>query len=713
VKVEREVERRRPGTGISYSYTTHHFIIEDWDFEEIHWRRWAMLAEQDPNLWGRVVERIMAQHEAYWSNAKSARVLQVATTGRTASITRDPLPPAWILRLQELPCLPDRRGFYLKPSELLLRTPETEPYMDVEPFLHVRLDRESVRPLFLLLGARTTPTGPDRVLECLRALAKAEKPPIHEVEKWYRSLDQMLDNCSTSDQSSIKSAFHDDKIVFTDNATWTTLRGVFLSADEEDVPGAGVIRASVRDLALWRKLGIAERPTIDLAIEWLSQLPSGASLAECDARRVRALLARHASRIWNDCGHWLNLAVEWVPVATLDYALTMQTLVPWSHLHEGVKQRTADLQRLSGEVAEAPPFSTLPRLGNLIEERFHRIPLMKNGSLRRDWLNQLGEELKRIELDDQDETGQIRVRAALLAETTWQITPMLEIVPYINGVPAGTPRRADAIWLDKVLYIEDRPIAKLARAVSRELGRVFKRPEILEAFKFCFDRTPEFVTQYLEENFKLIPRKNLPNREDGTSTSSGIAVSPIDLSQPPSDVVGSDNGGSGGFDGCASPDQVEGEGEILELTGGGDHGGSDDAPPRKAPHPPKPRQLSIIERFACAHGFRKDGDDRFLRADGNWMSRPHGERFWERRTSTGELVRNYWPKDHCLQLEPLQLDADVWWQIEQSPAVYSLILSNEIGEAIEIPGKRLCAMREAGELTFYPATYRVVYGASH
>jgi ABC-2 type transport system ATP-binding protein len=27
----------------------------------------------------------------------------------------------------------------------------------------------------------------------------AEKPPIHEVEKWYRRLDQMMDTCSTAD----------------------------------------------------------------------------------------------------------------------------------------------------------------------------------------------------------------------------------------------------------------------------------------------------------------------------------------------------------------------------------------------------------------------------------------------------------------------------------------------------------------------------------
>ena len=213
------------------------------------------------------------------------------------------------------------------------------------------------RPLFLLLGARNTPTGPDRLLDCLRALAMAEKPPVHEVEKWYRRLDQMIDTCSTEDLAKIKKALDEEKIVLTEGVVWTTLPGVFLCSDEEDVPGAEVVRASVRDLALWRKLGIAERPTVELAIRWLNQLPSAETLSQSDLRRVRALLPRHASRIWYECGHWLNLSSEWAPVNSLSYALTMQALVPWSHLHEGVKQKTADLQRLSVEITEAPPFS--------------------------------------------------------------------------------------------------------------------------------------------------------------------------------------------------------------------------------------------------------------------------------------------------------------------------------------------------------------------
>jgi hypothetical protein len=84
--------------------------------------------------------------------------------------------------------------------------------MDVEPFVHGLLDRETTRPLLDLLGVRSTPTGPDRLLECLRALAKAKQPPVHEVEKWYRRLDQMVETCSTTDFQKIKQAFRSERL---------------------------------------------------------------------------------------------------------------------------------------------------------------------------------------------------------------------------------------------------------------------------------------------------------------------------------------------------------------------------------------------------------------------------------------------------------------------------------------------------------------------
>ena len=93
--------------------------------------------------------------------------------------------------------------------------------------------------------------------------------------------------------------------------------------------------------------------------------------------------------------------------------------------------------------------------------------------------------------------------ARALTETHWQTTRELEIIAYIDGKPAGTPRRVDAIWAYGMLHAEDKPLAKLARAVAPELGRSFRNSDIIDAIKLCFDRPQEFVTDDMEGTFTL------------------------------------------------------------------------------------------------------------------------------------------------------------------------------------------------------------------
>ena len=719
--VEAELLRRGVSRAPFYSYVTNHFRVEDWDFEEIHWRRWSALAKEDPGIWGRIVDRLLGQPGASWAKAKDARVSQVATTGNTRSISNEPPLPTWILRLRDLPCLRDTRGFYRKPAELLRRTPETESLMDVEPFIHGLLDNEATRPLLKLLGVREVPTGPDRLLDCLRALAMSDQPPVHEVEKWYRRLDQLSEACSTTDLANVKAAFRDEKIILSEGAGWTNAAGVFLSSDEEAMPDTAVVRAGVRDLMLWRKIGIADRPTADLAIQWLLGQPSGEVLSQDDARRVRALLPRHPRRIWSECQHWLNLSGAWVSVDTLSYSLSMQSLVSWKHLHEGIKQKTADLQPLPAEVSAALPFSGLPHLAGRIEERLHSTLRIPAGAERWPWLNQLGVELRRIELDDTSEQDRVRKLAADLANTIWQTAPGLEIIPYIDGTPAGTPRRAEAVWLGGVLYVEDRPLSKLARAVAQELGRAFRRQDLADAIKLCFDRPPAFVTEYLEENFKLGPQE-LPAVPIATGQSAtGEPGTPITnndselaATNPPADNAADQDDGEGTTIHLEEPDNgAESDTQSTDADIPQDPESHHDSLPR----PPlihKPAKLSIIERFARAKGYQRDGAERFFHSDGSWIARAHDARFpWERRAAGGDLVCYYWPKEHCLELHALQIEADIWGLLDHSPDSYSLVLSDAQGEPVEVSGTRLRAMLDGREIKLYPASYRLVIDHEH
>ncbi|MGF7007314.1 sacsin N-terminal ATP-binding-like domain-containing protein [Aminobacter sp. BE322] len=703
-----EVQARGARSALYYPYVTNQFVVEDWDFPADYWRHWEGLAKTDAGIWAKIVGKILDQRDIYWSRAVNARFSQVATTGSTRSVSSDRLLTDWLLKLRAKPCLPDTRNMIQLPADLVRRTPETEALIDVEPFVHGLLDRETTRPLLDLLGVRCTPSGPGRLLDRLRALAKSDRAPAHEVEKWYRRLDQMLDGCSTVDAQNIRTAFKAEKLILAQDGTWVTSGGIFLAGDEEDVPGAAVVRASVLDLSLWHRVGVADRPSADLALQWLGTLASGKGLSTDDARRVRTLLVRYPTRIWEECGHWLNLVGEWASVETLAYGLSMQTLFRWSHLHEWVKRKTADFQRLSGEVVQAPPFSALPALSDLVEEHFNQPSLLVGMDDRRAWLTAFGNQLGRIELADAGETERVRALAEAIAATSWVQTPKLEVVPYLDGVPAGTARLTDILWLERKLFVSPLSKAKLAKRVPEEIGRSLSS-DIRAALAYAFERSPEDIREYLEENFTLGPEHIVaapivevePAAERGDDDSvDQIAEDARNDAEP---IDADDLHPAEEDESAPQPEPVSPTGEpdreLIETEVA--------TKPRAAPKPPRP---SVMTRFALAQGYKADGEDRFFHADGSWIGRANGTRFpWERRAAGGEVLRHYYPKDHCLEHEPLQLEADLWGLLDQKPDLYSFILINPEGGPVEMTGARLRALRDGGELTIHPATYRLVY----
>jgi hypothetical protein len=721
-KIESEVRARGSSGSITFQYKTDHFQLVDWNFDATCWRHWRSLAAANADIWAKIAERIIGQPTAFWTKARSASALHVASTGNVRSITADALVPAWVLALRDLACLRDTHGFCRKPSDLLRRTPETESLIDVEPFIHASLDREATRPLLDVLGVRSTPTGPDRLLACLRSLAVVEKPPAHEVERWYRRLDQLMNACSTAELQAIKACFWSEKLILTDRGVWASASSVFLTADEEDVPGAAVVRQSVEDLSLWRKIGIAERPTAELAIQWLKELPSGQRLQQSEAPRVRALLVRYPARIWLECGHWLNLAGEWVRVESVAYALTMQSLIPWSHLHEWVKQKTADLQRLPVDVTTAPPFSALPLLSDRVEDRFQHEPKKSRDLGRVAWLCALGEELMRVDLGDAAQTERVREQAAELSKTTWLVTSDLELLPYIDGTPAGTPRRADVLWVDRVLYTIDLSKAKLARRVPEEVARSFNRPEIKAALDYSFERSPDDIRAYLGENFTLsargyappdtdngAPVSEAPSADDPAETPQGLGAL---VSEPATESSAS----TGETAACGPAPREDasamGDNEVGHDEPPADEEGELVVRPRS---PQKPSKPHIIERFALARGFKRDGDERFYHEDGSWIAKVNGSTFpWERRNSAGDIVRYYWPREHCLDLEPLEVESEVWGLIDKTPGTYAFVLATAAGDPIEVLGAQLRALLATGVLKLYPAAYRLVLeGEAH
>ena len=274
-------------------------------------------------------------------------------------------------------------------------------------------------------------------------------------------------------------------------------------------------------------------------------------------------------------------------------------------------------------------------------------------------------------------------------------------------MPAGTARLTDILWLDRKLFVSPLSKAKLAKRVPEEIGKSLSA-DIRAALAYAFERSPDDIRDYLEENFTLGPEQ--------------VVAAPVVEAQP--SVVPTDDHGIGEADEDAYGHAAPVDGDHPDLS-------EADAPAARAPEPsakePEPELIgtemairprpaarpprpSVMARFALRQGYKADGEDRFFHSDGSWIGRGNGARFpWERRSAGGEILRHYYPKDHCLEHEPLQLEADVWGLLDQKPDLYSFILINPEGEPVEMTGVRLRALRDGGELTIHPATYRLVY----
>ena len=563
------------------------------------------------------------------------------------------------------------------------------------------------------LGVHSTPPGPGSLFKRIRALSMVESPPTNEVEKWYRSLDKLSENCSTEDRQAILHAFQTEKLILTQNGEWETSRGVFLSSSEDDIPNAEVVRSSVKHLSLWEKVGVGDRPTEDLAIEWLKTLPTDTVLVQRDIRRIGSCLARNPSRMWKECGNWLNLTGEWVPVESLSYALTMQSLVTWSHLHPWVKQKTADLRQLPTDTTNNSPFSRLTPLLGLIEERLCSAESPRQTSKEQPWITTFGKVLLRIDLDSEDVETRIHQLAERLARTKWRESHEIRVMPYIDGTPAGTDRKVDVVWINESLYVKSIPEAKLAQRVPVEIGKAFACDDIKAALDYSFGRSAHQVREYLEANFNLRPEdyldegktmENLPDgmRKDGEVSENSRPLGQIESYRSSSidepSVVGSN------YD--------DTETSTFGVTEGQpDVNGRNDKVQSKLKRTPKPAEPTFLDRFASAHGFRPGPNGRFVHSDGSWIAKLNSSSFpWELHTADGNLVRFYQPHDHCLQQKPLRIEADTWGLLKANPSIYALILTDVEGNAVEVSGTSLFEMVNQRELTLYPANYRLVYG---
>jgi hypothetical protein len=328
------------------------------------------------------------------------------------------------------------------------------------------------------------------------------------------------------------------------------------------------------------------------------------------------------------------------------------------------------------------------------------------------WLQALGSGLSRIVTDSDERTQKIRENACRLAATAWQTTAVLETVPYLDGTPAGTARPNEVLWDGKTLYVVDRPVTRLLRQIARELARPFDDPEIEDAIKFCIDRAPEHVTEYLEQNFTLAEPQDAANTM--TEAKSPEDAEPDESHEPASQATESSDQQQTYAQLSEEHDQDASD-DPLPPADQNDGEDSEDATPEVRPSPmrhanPRPKSQSLIDRFAKSEGFTREANgERYFHPDGRWIQKQAGMPFpWEMYSADGHLVKCMLVREHCLVREPLQIASEIWDACRKAPDSHSLIVATVDGKPQELTGTGLVAMVSEGKLVLYPATYRVV-----
>lgn len=663
-------------------YRPKRYTFYDWDFPRGHWEYWKERAETEPDIWGRLFKNYLADPNA-WNYALSSEVRRDTKGGKEETLIDSGLVPVWILRLRTVPCLPDTHGNFHQPASLLRRTPQTIPLLEVETFIDEKLDTEKNRPLLDLLGVSTSPTDHHQILERIRALAKASKPPVYELVKWYHRLDSLYNDLSSENHQSIAIAFSNEDLIYSQEGGWHSSKSIYITANENDVPDAPIIYHEAGRLSLWRKIGVEERPTAELAINWLKELPSGDKISSSDLRRVRSLLGRYSFRIYETCKHWLNLSGEWMPVEDLHYSRSMQSLVRYADLHEWVKSQTADLEMLNRESAGEAPFTAWPTLASQLEKRPEDERIWGE-QVSYPWLDALSKILTYVHLPDEEKTKQAQSLARRLSATVIEVVDTLRVTPYLDGTPAGMPEEEALAWIGEKLYVTTLPKAKLVKQLADTLAGVFGWPDLREIISYCYARSEQDIVEYLNENLT------------------------ISLEEEQQEVVGPGEEQNEGSDNHSLPEDML-PGNVEELGGLPQRKGEPKPKtPRKPRKAPENELLPLIERYALQNGYRKILSQYYRHRDGRSLSKPDGVFHWQISLPDASFVRYLWVKEHCLQAKPLEIPSEVWHLLEQDPIHHAFILEDEKGNPAELLGTYVTELKAEGKITIHPATYRLV-----
>jgi hypothetical protein len=699
-----------------YPYSSGDFYLEDWGIDNDVVSHWKRVESVRPDISAKAIVNVLKGPAHEWEEKLSAVAWQNGRVYRKQVSTQG-IPAEWIVLYRSKACLPDTHGTLRQPTELLLRTPDTEPLMGVEPFVQSDLDTLGNRRLLDLLGVRSTPSGSKKIIERLEALSKATDALrlVVDISKLYEALDRIVARCAPAELQTAVDSFATKPLILSETGEWMTAGEISIFAGEDNQ--APAIHHAFQALAMWPRLGVAERPAFERTLNWLRTLPSGERVDAAASSRVRLILKREPQRVWAECGHWLSLDQTWEPIQRLVNRQTMQNLAKWEGLAPAVKRITADLRMLSEIIWQRPPFAELRDLSDVVEFQVTEVR-EAGGKVDKPWLTELGSGLCRVRFEDEGRTAHVRRTAERLRQTAWKPFNRLEVTPYVDGTPAGTPITPRVLWQDVNLYVAANvSAAKLHKELADELARPFGDRSIQEAIVACIEHDAEYVAEYLADQFELEEQPDLPNAGQDNATGGKQALGGEAKKTPPG-VEGTDKtapGTSEGAGAAAADNDEDRDDEDADREDGTDaleatnesSAGSDEADSTKTRKPPAPPKPELMDRYAAIQGFKwHAGEKCYYHLDGRWIEKAETPFHWIEMSSGGDPMRRFWVQEQTLT-HGVEVPAEVWSLIRSEPKTSALLVRDGVEAPVVLTGEELIALQVEKQITLYPSRYLI------
>jgi hypothetical protein len=665
------------------------FVFTDWNWAPEICDHWSQLERASGgSVWREIGWAVVRG----WSDLLDKRTkVEIHEHGYKNVYRRSvQVPATWLHEIRNRPCVLDSRGKARVAAELLRRTPDTLPLLDVEDFVHDRWDSTESQRALEVLGARSQATDASRLLDRVRALSQSPDPPMGPLRDLYRAIERVLPRLPADRARALVGAFAVEYLIRTESA-WE--RSGFCFRDNPgSIPGVSVLHPDVRDvIGLWESLKIASQPSAADALRWFGSLSCDAPLSDPVRNAARKVLASYPQDAWNCEKRWLNLQGRLMPISDIRWGSLDGRAIPG--LFASVRKETADFSMLDPARIHNLA-ATVPRLlDNAIERRILGYVTAKGAPAGEQlWVQALGQVLSRMKDGEADEAAvqADQLSGARLAQTNWVSVEGLRVQPYLDGVPAGAQAELLIAWIGEHLYVRGDSMRGYKQVVQ-ELSKGFVSQQALSAIRDCVGRDPKWIHAYAEEYLSL--GAQAPPDEAAPPPA---AVKPVDADIPISVFPETET---------PQTTKPESPSEVSEDGQAKPPGESDTTPPVRKPSTPKDlSKFDRLENFLASRGFRwDDNQGLFVHPDGSVVRRCEGVFPWE--LATADRVNPLWLAATSLSdRNGMEISAEVWNAAKRCDAV---LLEPEGDGCREHHFSAIRAEVDAQDLELYPAAYRI------